>query len=248
MQPPPCRIRSADVNTRKVLVIEPDKTLRDVMANCLRSRQYEVIETSSPFGCFKEIADEVYDLVIVDIDLPDQDGLVLVSSLRKDSICRLLLVSDRLSLAERLKAYEAGADVIMSRQFDPRELAAAAAGLMQRLAPRLNGSAAIQNSLPPDYGWELVRAGMSLVTPFGESVSLTRKELAFLEGLAMKPGRVVSREYLLDLLHYEKDKSGYVSLNALVYRLRRKISGERESPIKTIAGAGYAFSASILVG
>lgn len=246
MQTPPCRIRSANVNTRKVLVIEPDKALREVMGNCLRSREYEVIETSSALGCFKEISDEVYDLAIVDIDLPDQDGLVLVSSLRKDSICRLLLVSDRLSLAERLKAYEAGADVIMPRQFDPRELAAAAAGLMQRFAPRSNSSAAILNSLPPDCGWELIRAGMSLVTPFGESVSLTRKELAFLEGLAMKPGSVVSREYLLDLLHYEKDKSGYVSLNALVYRLRRKISGERESPIKTIPGAGYAFSASIL--
>lgn len=153
MQTPPCRIRSGNNEARKILVIEPDKTLRAVITDCLRHRDYEVIETSSAQECFSVISGEVYDLAVVDIGLPDQDCLCLLRRLRNDSICRLLVISDRFTLADRLEVYSAGADFIMPRLFDPRELAAVAAGLMQRLAPRSIDPSGMTKGLPYDAAY-----------------------------------------------------------------------------------------------
>lgn len=245
MQTPTCTIRSEHDDVRRIIVIEADPDLRKRMVGCLQDRQYEVTGAASAIELYRLIAGSVYDLAIIDASLPDQDGLVLAQYLRTNTAVRILLLMDHESIQERIVAYEAGADLVMVKSVDLRELAASSAGLMQRLPsrPLQPGEPAVRN----EDAWSLVTSERLLLTPAGRHVSLTPQEFGFLECLALDPEEGAACDSIIEVLGFTRDRQGRRSLQTMVNRLRNKISRKLETPIRSVSGIGYRFLAPMKV-
>lgn len=242
MHTPTCTIPGRETVDRRIMVIEPDQELRDCLVGSLSTANRQVIGTASAIACYQELAKGTFDLAVIDASLPDQDGFVLVRYLRTNSQTRILLFSDDHAIESRLAGYRAGADLYMASPLDMRDLAAAVEGLLQRLPER---NTLLDVREPPSGEWLLITAEWALVSPSGIRLQLTPKELAFLSCLSRKPGEIVARAECLPRLGYALDDNGSRSLDALVYRLRKKFPGGYSLPLKTVSGAGYSFSAPL---
>lgn len=228
-------------NAPQVIIVEDDDDLRESIIEYLKLSGIAVAGVGTALEFYQAIAIKKYAIAILDLALPDQDGLVLSRYVRANTTMRILMLTARTSVEERLAGYESGADFYLLKPVDFRELAATIKNLLQRI-PAMEAEASRDN---PEK-WLLVQKEWALVTPDGEALKLTSKEYAFLRCLANNHGHVVSREHLLDTLDYENNESGNRALESLVYRLRKKISPELDAPIKTATGEGYSFS-SLLV-
>jgi DNA-binding response OmpR family regulator len=241
MHTPTCTIPGREAGSRRIIVVEPDPEFRERMVGGLVAANHMVSGVPSAIACYQELAKGPFDLAVIDAELPDQDGFILARYLRSNTQSRILLFSADESMDSRLKGYDAGADLYLAVPFDLRALAAAAEGLLQRL-PLRNASSEVREE--PD-GWVLLTAECALVSSSGIRLQLTPKEQAFLGCLARYPGDVVSRPKCLARLGYGVDDNGSRSLDALVYRLRKKFPCMYGLPLKTISGAGFSFAAPI---
>jgi len=155
------------------------------------------------------------------------------------------MLTARTSVEDRLAGYESGADVYLVKPVDFRELAASLESIFGRL--ELDASSAITINKAVKGHWRLNGEDWTLESPEGDLVKMTSKEYQFLYALAEASGHIVSREELLPILGYAINESANRSLESLVYRLRKKISTELDTPIKTASGSGYTFSAPIVI-
>lgn len=231
----------------RTVVIDDDDDYRDSLVKYLRRKGYDVTAIGSAVEFYEIITRNVYDVAIIDIGLPDQDGLLISSYLRAHTTTRIVIVSGRASVEDRLRGYESGAGVYLVKPVDFREIASVAAALMQSDFSRKK-IADGQKMKNQTEKWILKVDEWMLITPEERTLRLTAKEYMLLERLAKEPERgIVSREALLRLLDYQKNKYGNHSLESLVYRLRKKISPSLETPIKTANTIGYSFIAKIEV-
>lgn len=229
----------------RTVIVEDDYDFRDSLAKYLRGKGYDVTAFGSAVELYEAIAKNVYDVAIIDLGLPDQDGLVISNYLRKNTRTRTLIISGRSSVEDRIRGYESGAGIYLVKPVDFREIFSAASALMQ-IDDSVNKQDAEKQITQNSGKWILKAEEWMLITPEEKTLRLTAKEYMLLERLAREPQKgVVSREALLRLLDYQKDKYGNHSLESLVYRLRKKISPSLETPIKTANALGYSFIASI---
>jgi DNA-binding response OmpR family regulator len=181
-------------------------------------------------------------VALVDIGLPDQSGYVLAEYIRANTDMAVIILTARATVDDRVKGYDSGADLYLVKPVDCRELASAVISLAQRQQTRTEP----HQSLPPAVeNWMLCMGTWSLTAPDGSGITLTAKEMQFLELLAATPGRSVMRDTLLTKLYLRHDEYTSRSLDSLVRRLRAKITsvtGE-PAPIKTAHAVGYCFSA-----
>ncbi len=182
---------------------------------------------------------------IVDLGLPDRDGLDVVRELSAKHDCGVLVLTARGLLSDRVLGLELGADDYMVKPFEPRELVARVRSVLRRRGASPSASSQDAPRVAHFDGWSFDPAALSLTAPDGEggevlSAAEARLLLAFLE----RPSRVLSREQLagnLDLLPTDR------SIDVRVSRLRRRLHDDPQDPrlIKTVYGAGYLFAASV---
>lgn len=239
----------------KIIVVEDDRDFREIMVKYLSLAGIDVTATSSALEFYSSIAKEPYHIAVLDIGLPDQNGLVLAEFIRKNSDMRIIMLTAQASIYSKLSAYRSGADIYLVKPIDLAELVAS----IQSLLGRLNVDAepaAIQErpqaqpapARTDESHWVLLRQECALVAPNGCKVSLTSKEFDFLEKLAAFPNEVVERQTLLQALVYDTDELGNKALDSMVHRLRRKKDDlEIRIPLKTIHGVGYTFFGSIVI-
>ena len=225
-----------------IILVEDDPDLRESIVQYLTLKGHDVCGVGTAIDFYREVGDgSRYVLAILDLALPDQDGLILANYLRSNTQMRIVMLTARTSLEERLAGYDAGADVYMVKPVDFRELAATLTNLLDRIDRECGQFA------PPlsraEGPWRLERTEWELTTPQGRHVKLTAKEYAFLDCLISSDESIVQRERIMQCLGYERSESGNRSLESLVYRLRKKISPELDTPIKTANGSGYSFTA-----
>ncbi|MBB6252762.1 response regulator transcription factor [Nitrospirillum iridis] len=232
----------------RVVLVEDDVDLRELLAHCLSSQGLAVSTAGSALELYRQIAKEPADIVILDIGLPDQDGYAIASFLRANTNMGLIILTARSRVDDRLKGFTSGADLYFVKPVDCRELAIAATNLARRLntAPEVadtQGHAAPPSSEP----WVLDSARWSVHSPRGLPVRLTAKEFDLVVALTQEPGRAVDRTVLLETLDYANTVQGSRGLDALVSRLRRKIEAAvgEAFPIQTVHAKGYLFSAPI---
>jgi len=237
---------------RKVIVVEDDNDFRESMVEFLELNGLDVTGVESALEFYQSISRQSFEVVILDIGLPDQNGLVLAEYVRNNSDMRIIMLTAQSSLESKISAYQAGADIYLVKPVDFSELSAS----IYSILGRLKSNQSIPHSLHKDepvpnekrLQWRLVRSNWTLCSPTEEEIKLTSKEFDLIERLAVSANTVVIRQDLLTALAYENNEYGNRSLDALVHRLRLKKNGLKFSlPIKTVHGSGYCFSALIKV-
>jgi DNA-binding response OmpR family regulator len=228
----------------RVILVEDDQDLRESLVEYLDLAGHLVEGVGSGLEFYRNLAQHTFDIAVVDLGLPDQDGFVLVEYARKNSEMGLIILTARDAVEDRVSGYGAGADIYLVKPIDGRELAAAIASL----AARRRESPAVPMA-PPSGVWQLNLGAWTLTAPTGVAITLTDKELQLMAQLAECPGRPVTRENLLLYLYASQDEAAGRALESLVRRLRAKITGVTgaASPIKTSHAVGYAFAAGLQV-
>jgi DNA-binding response OmpR family regulator len=197
------------------------------------------------------IDSEAIDLVLLDLGLPDEDGLVLARQVRARSSLPIIVVTARKEQKDRLAALEIGADDYLTKPFDPEELTLRVRNILGRAGDGSNTNAEEalreRTEVFKFLGWTLDAGGHSLTGPDGDKVTLTRAEFNLLTSLARAPNRVLSRDYLLDAVSQDADAPTDRLIDILISRVRKKIEPNPKKPeiITTVVGCGYKFSARI---
>ena len=197
------------------------------------------------------IDSEAIDLVLLDLGLPDEDGLVLARQVRARSSLPIIVVTARKEQKDRLAALEIGADDYLTKPFDPEELTLRVRNILGRAGDGSNTNAEEalreRTEIFKFLGWTLDAGGHSLTGPDGDKVTLTRAEFNLLTSLARAPNRVLSRDYLLDAVSQDADAPTDRLIDILISRVRKKIEPNPKKPeiITTVVGCGYKFSARI---
>jgi len=232
-------------DAKRIIIVEDDSDLRDSIIKYLRLKGYDVTGVGTALDFYAEVAADNYAVAILDLALPDQDGLVISQYIRSNTGMRILMLTARTSVEDRLAGYESGADVYLLKPVDFRELAASLENLFGRLE-RDASSSITGNKMEKGY-WRLNGEDWALESPEGDVMKMTSKEYQFLYALAEASGQIVSREELLKILGYALNESSNRSLESLVYRLRKKISPTLDTPIRTASGSGYTFTSPLQV-
>ncbi|ABB23887.1 response regulator transcription factor [Pelodictyon luteolum] len=229
--------------SRRVIIVEDDHDLRESIIKYLKLKGFDVVGVGTALNFYAEVAASAYAVAILDLALPDQDGLVIAKFIRANSRMRILMLTARMTLDDRLAGYESGADIYLVKPVDFRELAASLESLFGRIGEDVH-EASVEHACGPER-WLLSKERWLLLCPDGNSVKLTAKEYLFLSCLAEFPGLVISRADLLSSLGYPHTESSNRSLESLVYRMRKKVSPTLDTPIKAVSGEGYTFCSPI---
>ncbi len=217
-----------------VLVVEDSAPTRDLLARALGSEW--TVETASRFSSGLKLAMTArHDVILLDLMLPDGDGLDLCRRLRAEGITvPVLCLTARDEVSERVRGLDAGADDYLKKPFALAELRARIRALTRR-----------QGLSPPmriDTGATRIDFTARRMERAGQEVALTAREWAVLEALAAKQGRVVRRAELLDSIWHGIGRPASDSLDVILSRIRRKLGeGQGSCAIRTVRGEGYVF-------
>ncbi|MDO8608804.1 MAG: response regulator [Phaeospirillum sp.] len=228
-----------------VLIVEDEPVTRAKLAAYLTAEGFQVSEAADARDMKAIVSRTIPDVVLLDINLPDESGLILARELRAKSSVGIILVTARQDETDRIVGLEIGADDYITKPFNPRELAVRVRNLQRRVAP----SMAAERSASGIYsfaGWRLDCDARQLISPAGESVRLTRGEFDVLAALARNAGRALTRDQLLDMTQHDGEAVIDRTIDVLVGRLRRKIEGDSRHPsiILTVHGVGYRLVAT----
>ena len=230
------------MDTKKVLVVEDEKNIRDLVCLHLGLEGYECVPVADGKEAMALAADKPFDLIILDLMLPNIDGVTITRSVRRHGPNRdapILMLTARREEADKVMGLDSGADDYLTKPFGVRELVARAAALTRRARGPLAGAPG--DGRPLDvHGVELDPARRG-VRVRGNAVDVTRQEFNLLYLLASNPGIVFTRERLLSKVWQEQSFVTGRSVDTLVKRLRKKIEIDPADPqlIITVWGDGY---------
>jgi DNA-binding response OmpR family regulator len=218
-----------------ILTVEDDERIRTAVKLALEDEGWSVSETASGEEAIEAFHREPADVVLIDIMLPGMDGFELCRSLRRTSDVPIVMVTARADTHDVVAGLEAGADDYLTKPFAPKELSARIRALLRRARPAQPGHARLtfgDLEIVPDEG---------KVTLSGKELHLTKTEFRLLCELASNPGRVFSREMLLDRVWgYGYFGDGRL-VDVHVRRLRTKVESDPANPrhVVTVRGLGY---------
>jgi len=224
----------------KILVVDDDAGLRELLADYLTGQGYAVGAVADGAEMEAYLADQSADLVILDLMLPGEDGLSLARRLRVRGNLPIIMLSARGEEIDRIVGLEVGADDYLAKPFNPRELLARIRAVLRRRGEAKESVPPVSYCFGPFRFYPVHRRLVS----DGEEVTLTSGEFALLHIFVAHANRVLSRDYLMDLLKgFERDPFDR-SIDVRVTRLRRKIEADPAEPryIRTVWGQGYLFS------
>ncbi len=231
-----------------ILAVDDDSAIRQLIADYLTENGFRVSTGADGKAMRQRLTQSPADLVVLDIRLDEEDGMVLARELRSASEVPIIMLTGQREEADRVMGLELGADDYLTKPFSPRELLARIRAVLRRAQAR--APSPTKRNRWPLYrfaGWELDMRTRCLRSPEGAPVALTRGELCLLAAFLSAPGRVLSREELLDRSRVHDNEVFDRSLDVQILRLRRKIEANPGEPelIKTERGVGYIFTAQV---
>ena len=231
-----------------VLVVDDDREIRELLARFLGKHGLRVSVAADGRAMTAALNDWRIDLVVLDIMLPGDDGLTLCRNLRAaDSALPIIMLTAMGEETDRIVGLEMGADDYLAKPFNPRELLARIKAVLRRAEGRSETDVADRGPALVFAGWCLDLDKRELQSPDGVMVPLSGGEFELLAAFATHPGRVLSRDQLLDLARGREAQPFDRSIDVQVSRLRRKIEADPRQPalIKTVRGGGYMFTPAI---
>ena len=234
--------------SKHVTIVEDDPDVRAVLTRCLGADGYQVTALESGAGLEDVISSNNVDLVIVDIGLPDIDGLTITQQIRRRSDVGIIIVSGRGDLADRVVGLEIGADDYVTKPFEPREILARVRSVLRRGRRKDTAAAPKAGHDCYDFGeWRLDTTAQALQDIAGRPVPLTSGEFKLLEAMVTRANRVLTRDQLMDACHGNNSPAFDRSIDVCVGRLRKKLNDDPRNPalIRTVRNGGYIFSAKV---
>jgi DNA-binding response OmpR family regulator len=228
-----------------VLAVDDDPSVRQMICDYLGDNEIRVTAIGSGREIDEVMARDTIDIVILDLKLPGEDGMQIAQRLREGSGIPIIMLTGRKDEADRVMGLELGADDYLTKPFSPRELLARIRALLRRSRAQETVADGLARIRAYRFaGWELSVRLRRLKTPKGEPVTLTNNEFNLLAAFLAAPGRILSREQLLDLSRLHNDEVYDRSIDVQVGRLRKKLKfeGARAQLIRTERGAGYVFT------
>jgi DNA-binding response OmpR family regulator len=225
-----------------ILIVEDDVDISRLMKHHLEAAGFEVRAYSSAFGVLPEAEKHAPEAFLLDIMIPGGDGMELCRKIRQNSALAtipIIFVTAKSSETDRVLGLELGADDYITKPFSPREMVARVKAVLRRferpLAPQLLKAGDIE-----------IDTGAMTLAVRGKTVATTATEFRLLDYMARHPGRVFTRDQLLDAVWRDTQFVTPRSVDVYVRRIREKIERDPESPrmLKTVRGAGYRFEAS----
>lgn len=237
-------------------VLDDDLDITLLLSGYLQAQGFRVSQVHDGAALMALMAADAPQLVLLDLGLPGEDGFAIARRLREHWHCGLVIVTGRGDSVDKVVGLEIGADDYVTKPFDLRELLARIKAVLRRMAPAADAPAAAPPAVPPGaapgvvppsrpryrfLGWDLDEAARRLLAPDGREVALTTGEFELLLAFLQHPGRVLSRDFLLQVTHRREAAPFDRTIDVQVGRLRRKLEAEAEEPrlIKSVRGAGY---------
>ncbi len=233
-----------------ILVVEDDRETRSLIAKYLRGNGCNVAAATDGREMARAMADHRVDLLILDVMLPGEDGLSLCRKVRAESQVPIIMLTARGEDVDRILGLEMGADDYLAKPFNPRELLARINAVLRRQAAAQTVSATNGATALTFLGWRIDFRLRELRNPAGARVAMTSAEFDLLRTFCERPGRVLSRDSLLDLTQGRSSGSFERSIDVLVSRIRRKIETDPQDAtmIKTVRSGGYMFTPTVRRG
>ena len=243
------------MNPNHIAVVDDEADITQLLAGYLGNQGYRISQLHSGHALMALMAADPPDLVLLDLGLPGEDGFVIARRLREHWRCGLVIVSGRGDAVDKVVGLEVGADDYVTKPFDLRELLARIKAVLRRTAT--SSSVAAPAAAPAPVReclrfntWVLDVAARSLSSAEGQAVALTSGEFDLLYAFAQHPGRVLSRDFLLERTRGRESGPFDRTIDVQVGRLRKKLESDPEDPqiIKSVRGAGYLFAAPVTAG
>jgi two-component system, OmpR family, phosphate regulon response regulator OmpR len=229
-----------------ILIVEDEPEVRDTLREYFHLSGFQAYVAEDGEGMREVLAHHRVDVVLMDLNLPGEDGLTLTRQLRGSHSAGVIMLTAAGETMDRIIGLEVGADDYVSKPFEPREVLARVRSVMRRLRGRSSAStpaAAERPAIVHLGSCTLDLAAHRLYDGDGREVTLTNMEFDLLKAFAENPNRVLSREQLMDLAHHRSVEVFDRSIDLRIMRIRRKIESDPEHPevLKTVRGAGYIF-------
>lgn len=229
-----------------LLLVDDEASIREPLGKYLERQGFRVTEAPNAAVARSNLLSYDIDLVLLDIMMPEEDGLSLCRYISAHDGPPVILLTAKSEETDRIIGLEIGADDYVVKPFSPRELVARIKVVLRRVssgAPRPDGNGQSFSF----HGWTLNTVEQTLHDPQSILVPLSSGEYRMLEALVSRPGQVLSRDQLLDLTRGREGGPFDRAIDNQVSRLRRKIEQDPKDPqhIKTIWGGGYRFSTPV---
>jgi len=230
-----------------ILVVDDDLGLRELLDRYFAGNGYRVTSVANGRQMREVLANHRIDLIVLDLMLPGEDGLSLCRRLRATSTLPVVMLTAMSEETDRIIGLEMGADDYLPKPFNPRELLARINAVLRRQAVAQTASATNGATALTFLGWRIDLRLRELRNPEGARVAMTSAEFDLLRTFCERPGRVLSRESLLDLTQGRNAGSFERSIDVLVSRIRRKIETDPQEAtmIKTVRSGGYMFTPNV---
>jgi len=228
---------------RTVLVVDDEPRILEVVRDYLVEAGYRVIVATNGADTLMRVRSDMPDLIILDLGLPDRDGLDITREIRRSHTVPIIMLTARTDEVDRVVGLELGADDYISKPFSPRELTARVRGVFRRM-DELTAAPTEGFLHASDLTIDLDRRHVSIA---GRPIELTATEFDLLVALARTPGRVYTRSQMLEVVHGVAIESYERAIDSHVKNIRRKIELDPHNPryLTTVHGVGYRFKADI---
>jgi two-component system OmpR family response regulator len=243
-----------------IAVLDDEVDITTLISNYLQGRGYRVSQVHTGRDLMALLAADPPAVVLLDLGLPGEDGLAVARQVRERSRCGLVIVTGRGDAVDKVVGLEIGADDYVTKPFDLRELLARITAILRRTsladaiqAPPSAGQSASSAPAPRTglvfAGFTLDTAARSLTDSRGADVPLTTGEFELLKVFAEHPGRVLSRDFLLQETRGRDAGPFDRTIDVQVGRLRKKLEADADDPkiIKSVRGAGYVLAPEVAV-
>lgn len=224
----------------RILLIDDDEKLEAPLAEYFERFDLTLVAAHHPAKGLEKLSQENFDLVILDVMLPDQDGFEVCREIRKSSSIPIVMLTARGEVTDRVVGLELGADDYLPKPFEPRELVARIQNVLRRTDGSRSGNVATEDNNSLHFDNLTIDLQQREVSVDGNVVDLTTMEYQLLTLLAKSPGKDFSRDDILGQLKGTENELFSRSVDILVSRLRQKL--KPAEPIKTVYGSGYAFT------
>ncbi|MBC8182605.1 response regulator transcription factor [candidate division KSB1 bacterium] len=221
---------------KSVLVIDDDEKLNNLLKDYLSKFGFKVTTAIHPDDGLDILEQELPDIIILDIMLPDKDGFEVCKEIRKTHSVPILMLTARGEVTDRIVGLELGADDYLPKPFEPRELVARIQSILRRSKEILKTDKIKIGSLIVDLNKQTVKLN-------GKSIDLTTMEFEMLTVFVKNSGSVLTRDRIMNKTHDMDWEAFNRTVDVLVSRLRQKLGDDPKNPnlIKTVWGKGYKF-------
>lgn len=230
-------------SSKLIAIVEDDPDVAQIIEQVLSDFSFRTLWCRSAAELLRRMRGQTPDLCIIDLGLPDMDGLEVMQRVRAQSACGIVILTGRAHVSDRVMGLELGADDYILKPFEPRELVARVRSILRRREKGQAGNGPVREIA--EFGnWQFNLGNNTLHGKHGDEHLLSTSEAELLKVFVSNPNRILQREQLMgsrDLAPTDR------SIDVRVSRLRRKLEPDPQGPtfIKTVYGAGYLFLATV---